>query len=613
MRAIPHEAESGQDTIYRQPAIVSPPKTIFGKFIHLHILYPNITTIAYDQELLERKPMPYYRLEGKIIRRIYIRILDPFGYSLQDTTLVPLQLTKKVGNALHVNTREKVIKNLILLHELQPFDSLLFKESERLIRARKYVQDVIAYTSIVSPHADSVDLHFRVIDIWSIIPTLRKTGQLYQAGLADNNLLGSGNRLSLDTRFGKNNTGPINQLGYTITNIRKTHITGSFFYYFSADKGLINNPDIRKPSYSTLSYNLPTLNLSNPYLIKSIELYRPFFSLLTRWAGGVFAGQLITRQNYMEKDSIRYLFSKTKINDFWGAISFPVSRNKFSDARTSGIIFSSRILTTRYPQAIAVSKTASLFKDENFLLTGIGITSRRFIQDRYVFNYGKMEDIPVGRAFGITTGIHVQQHKSLYLGLKAAWGNNYTFGYFSNVMEYGTYIRSGNFSQQVMSLRANYYTRLFNAGYWRIRQFIKPTFIVGINRLSTDNLTPGSIMEGVEDPEIPATRLMAFTLQTQSYAPWEIYGFRFGPYFFSSFGMLSHSDIGSKNHFYSALGLGVLIKNNYLLINTFQVSFTFYPSLPVKGHPLLEWNVYKTTDYGLNDFEISKPQVVEFR
>ncbi|MGE5457109.1 MAG: hypothetical protein ACM3RX_02010 [Methanococcaceae archaeon] len=614
MRAMPHEEESEQDTISHYPIKSPPHKTLPGKFIHNHILKPNVAAIDYNHEYLTKETLPYATLEGKIIRNIFISSIDPFGYSLLDTTIRPANFTKKAGNFLHINTKEKVIRDLLLIHQFQPFDSLLFKESERLIRMQKYVNDVVAYPSVDSPNADSIDVHIRVIDIWSIIPTLRKTGQSYEAGLADNNFLGTGNRLQLDTRFGENINGLVSQLGYTISNIRNSHITGSFQYYFLADNDLITTRDIRKPSYSSLSYNLPTLNLSNRYLIRSFELQRSFFSPLTRWAGGIFIGQLATQQNYIDNDSIRYLSSKTNIQDIWGAVSLPLSRFYSQAARTSGIILSARILRTRYPKAMPVSETTSLFNNENFYFAGIGITSRRFIQDRYVFNYGKIEDIPVGRSFGITTGIHMQKNDQFYLGLKAAWGDNYTFGYFSSYLEYGTFIGSGGFRQQVITARANYYTRLFNAGYWRIRQFIKPTVIVGINRLPTDNLSLGDAMKGFDELKNPATRMMALTLQTQCYSPWEIYGFRFGPYFFSSFGLLSnHDNISSGNRFYSALGLGVLVKNNYLLINTFQVSFTFYPFLPEKGYNIFNLNAYKTTDYGLSDFEISKPQVVEYR
>lgn len=614
MRAMPHEEGSEQDTIYHIPPKSSPHQTVPGKFIHKHLLHPAITTIDDDHEFMGKKLMPYYLLKGKMVRNIFITTIDPFGYSLLDTTLRPLNFTKKAGNTLHRKTREQVIRNLILVRPGQPFDSLLLKESERLIRAQKYIHDVVSFVSVPSLQADSLDIHIRVMDIWSIIPTFRKTGVGYEAGLADNNFLGSGNRLHVNTRFGKGIEGFVTQWGTIVSNIGKSHITGSLQYYFEGVNDLTGNPQIRKPAYSTLSHNLPTLDLSNRYFVRSFEIYRSFFSPLTRWAGGVWVGHLATRQSYLDQDSVQYRSSRTNIQDLWVAISLPLYRINLQDVPTTRLIISARMLRTRYPGAIPLSPSISLFNDEDFYLAGVGITSRRYIQDRYVFNYGKVEDIPIGRAFGITMGIHVRQNKQFYLGLKAAWGNNYPFGYFSTHLEYGTFIGSKGWSQQVISAKANYYTRLFNAGYWRIRQFIQPTIIIGMDRLPTDNLSLGDAIKGFEELKQPATRMMALTLQTQSYSPWEIYGFRFGPYFFSSLGLLSKSSpAGSGSRFYSALGLGVLIKNNYLLINTFQLSFTFYPYLPEKGYAIFSLNAYKTTDYGLNDFEISKPKVVDYR
>jgi hypothetical protein len=147
-----------------------------------------------------------------------------------------------------------------------------------------------------------------------------------------------------------------------------------------------------------------------------------------------------------------------------------------------------------------------------------------------------------------------------------------------------------------------------------MRQFIKPSFIIGINRLPTDNLGLNETLESFEEIDIPATRMIVLSLQTQSYAPWEVYGFRFGPYFFTSLGILTNSSVSDTKHrFYSVLGLGVLIKNNYLLINTFQVSFSYYPSLPGQGNNIFNLNAYKTNNYGFSDFDISKPQVVDYR
>ena len=48
----------------------------------------------------------------------------------------------KGGKRVHIKSRGITIRNLLLFHKNQPFNSLLVKESERLIRAQKYVHDV---------------------------------------------------------------------------------------------------------------------------------------------------------------------------------------------------------------------------------------------------------------------------------------------------------------------------------------------------------------------------------------------------------------------------------------------------------------------------------------
>ncbi|WP_255510462.1 hypothetical protein [Flavobacterium sp. GSA192] len=44
------------------------------------------------------------------------------------------------------------------------------------------------------------------------------------------------------------------------------------------------------------------------------------------------------------------------------------------------------------------------YDSEKLLLTGIGINTRQFIEDRYIFKNGQTEDVPVGRIYGITGG-----------------------------------------------------------------------------------------------------------------------------------------------------------------------------------------------------------------
>ena len=554
------------------------------------------------------------KAKGMIVRNIYITTFDPFGYSIRDTSVHSKGFLINAANELHIQTRRKVIRDLLLFKKNEPFDSLLFTESERLIRAQKNVQDVIMSTLPNSPKADSVDIYIRVSDVWSIWPSLSLSSSNLEMGLTESNFIGLGNSFHLGTKMNNTFNGNVLQIGYLIPNFQDTHITANFQYYFSGNNDLIKNPEFASPIYSPISSNLQYLTLSDTYLVKSFELSRTFYSPVAKWAGGIFIGQLITSQNYVQEDSVRYLPTRTNIQDIWGARSWQLYKRNSLSARTTNFIVSGRMLRTRYPDRDPKADALNVLNNENIYFAGLGITSRKYIKDRYIFNYGKVEDIPVGHAFGLTLGMSRQQTNHFYLGLKAGWGDYYRLGYLSSTFEYGAIIGAEGWQQEVITGRINYFTNLFSIGYWKIRQFIRPTFIAGFNRLTTDNLSLNDVIKGFEDLKYPATRIIALTLQTQSYAPWELYGFRFGPYIFSSFGMLGNSTSEISNtHLYSVLGLGVLIKNNYLLLNTFQISMTFYPFLPGSGTNILNLNAYKTSDFGFDDFEISKPKVVDYR
>jgi hypothetical protein len=590
-------------------------KTKFTKFLH-HLIFKPVAAVAKSLTKKSRikTPKTYRKAEGKIVRNIYVTTLDPFGYSIKDTSVHPSGFVIKMGNNLHIKTRAIVIRNLLLFKKNEPFDSLLVKETERLIRSQSYIHDVLVTTFTSSPKADSVDIYIRTIDVWTAIPSLSMSTSFVDVGMTDNNFIGLGNTFHVDTRMNSTVNDNVTHIGYIIPNIRNSYITCNLQTYFSGNNDLIKNLEFARPVYSPVGSNLEYLTLGNNYLVKSIELSRLFYSPVAKWAAGIFIGQLITNQNYIRDDSIRYLSSKTNIQDYWVARSWQLFKGYSVNARTTNFILSGRMLRVRYPDRLPEAESANVFNKENIYFAGVGITSRKYIQDKYIFNYGKVEDVPVGRAFGITVGLNVQQTNHVYLGLKVAWGNFYHFGYLSTHLEYGTFVGFKGFQQEVITGRINYFTPLFRLGDWRIRQFIRPTVIYGINRLLTDNLTFSEGMKGFESLVYPATRMMVLTLQTQSYSPWNLFGFRFGPYLFTSLGMLGNGTSGISNKkLYSVIGLGVLIKNNYLTFNAFQISLTFYPILPGRGTNIFNTNAYKTGDFGFDDFEISKPVVVDYR
>jgi hypothetical protein len=251
------------------------------------------------------------------------------------------------------------------------------------------------------------------------------------------------------------------------------------------------------------------------------------------------------------------------------------------------------------------------YSSEDFFLAEAGISTRKYVQDKYIFRFGITEDVPIGSVYSLTGGYQIKNNTGrLYFGLRVYFGNYYEWGFLSSNFEYGTFFKASHTEQGVVTAGVNYFTGLFEIGKWKFRQFVKPQMTVGINRFSSDSLTLNDKygLDGFNSRVLSGTNRILFTLQTQSYAPGNLIGFRFGPFISYSLGMLSDAETGFKNsRVYSQISLGVLIKNENLIFNPFQISISFYPLIPGTGQNVFRVNSFKTTDFGFRDFEIGKP------
>jgi hypothetical protein len=566
-----------------------------------------------DPELSEKDIVEatyHAKAQGRIIRNIRIHTLDPFGYSISDTSKLPGNKPMQAGNFLHPKTKPAVIKNLLMFRENQRYDSMIVKESERLIRSRNYIRDVYITTSLVS--GDSVDIYLRSLDVWSLIPGAGVSGSAVSLAFRDLNFAGSGHLLDVSSRWEKPSGTNITRLGYLLPNIKNTYTSLNLQYHFSPNSNILETGNFDKFFYSPVSYNPQYLFSQNQNILKSAEINRPFYSPVTKWAGGAFIGQMITTQSYMT-DTLRYVSQKTNIQDYWLGRSWQLNRWERNNDRITSLVFAGRLIRTINPSRSPESVDAGIFRNQTYYFVSANLISRKYFRDRYIFNYGKTEDVPAGRAAGITIGKEYQQQNRFYIGLNTSMGTFYSFGYLGGQLSYGTFRGAEGFQQGMFSGRLTYFTRLLSIGNWRIRQFVRPSFIFGIHRLPADNQPLKIGIKGFESIESNASNLVVVSLQTQSYAPWNLAGFHFGPYFFSHLGIISREPLSevSRSKIYSLMGLGILIRNDYLMFNTFQLSISFYPYIPGTGHNILKGNAYRTSDYGFRDFEVLKPGIIE--
>lgn len=568
-------------------------KKSFSKWIYsLIFTIPETAKKSPPKRSKRNRPKAYESYEGKIIRNIEIETIDPFGYDIRDTSVHPSGFLKNTGNKLHIKTLPIAVRNLLLFRQNQPFDSLLIRESERLIRSQRYIHDVTLRPQMVKPGTDSVDIFIRVLDVWSLTPRGSLSASSLSFGFTDQNFLGTGQQFDNIFALNTNNKHIAYQTSYFIPNIKNSFISARLQYQLN----------------------------DNRTFIKLIDFERPFYSTLTKWGGGISIGQLLNKDSIQFPDSIGRQIQNFLYNqqDMWLAKSWRLFSGKSVLFRTTNLFVSGRFQHTRYLESpVELYDSLHVYSAERFVYFSLGLTSRQYIEDKYIFKYGLVEDVPKGKLFSIIGGYQVKNSRGrLYLGLKASWGDYFRWGYASANIEYGRFFYKSKVEEGALFVDFNYFSDLFEIGKWKIRQFIKPQIMIGIKRLPTDKITINNAygIPGFSAPETFGIHKILLSLQTQTYSPWNWIGFNFGPYLVYSVGMLGTSEAGfGKSRLYSLLGLGVLVKNNYLVFKTFQLSISFYPIIPGKGNNVTKYNAYRTTDFGFRDFEIAKPSTVIYQ
>jgi hypothetical protein len=563
-------------------------KNKFTKFVHSLIF----ESTKPKKTLSIVKPKIRIAAEDKIIRNINIITLDPFGYSDTDTISKPGNWAERTGNRLHLKTKKIAIKNLLLFKKNTPYNLLKIEESERIIRAQKFVTRVSITEQLVSVKSDSIDINIRVLDSWSTIPKVAVSGSQNSIGLNERNIFGIGHQF--DYKFtnrlsdGKN----ANNLVYTIPNIRNSFVK------------------------TVLKYNI---NLEN-YYEKSIVLERPFYSPLAKWAAGISLDQQFKKDTLQGID-LKYVSQNFKYSthDFWVGKAVQILKGSSINAKTTNLILSGRFLNIDYHESPSLLyDPINFYSNEQFILSGIGITTRNFIEDSYIFRNGIIEDVPVGRIFGITLGYQNKNNDwRPYLGGQVSFGDYHKWGFLSTNFEIGTFFNNSKTEQTAFSFQANYFTKLTEFGKWKLRQFIKPQVVIGINRTNSLadrlNINEDFGIQGFNSA-VYGTNKMLLTLQTQAYAPHDVLGFRMNPYFNYSIALLGSKQDGVKTtKGYSKIGIGVIINNDYLVFSSFQISLSYYPTIPFQGDHIFRTNAFETGDFGLQSFELAKPRTVLYR
>lgn len=550
-------------------------------------LYKGVFREPISPQKNNSKPVIDKSLESyncKLIRKIDIVIYDPFGFSLTDSLEKPTTKVQRRSNKLHVRSTKLTIKNFLLFRKGQEFDPYKISETERLIRQAGIFRDVIILASCPKEAVDSVDLVIKVIDRWSMIASVSASTSSARVRVADKNFLGTGNELSPSGTFDNKLMLSAYSGTYTINRIGNTFINAKLY----------NNDE------------------GNDVLQRGISVNRPFYSPLTKWAGGITYAYISYNDNWFTQDTIltdqalRY-----NLFDAYISRSFHLPRTgltKKADVTFENIILSAREISTRQLTHGSLPDTANLYRNSDQVFGMIALSLIDYKKQNYIFKFGEPEDIPVGKFYGLIGGIDTR-NKIHYTGIRIGDASINRTGYYSFLIEADKYFYPSNTTSSAVIGQLTYYSPLLNIGTWNFRQFLKPKISYSwnqpINRAVVLNHSEG--IPGFPGSIYGANSVSLF-LQTQAYTPYSVLGFRFGPVLYGNFSMLSDKrNLLFSGHVYSAVALGILVKNELLVFDVFQISIAFFPYLPDQ---LNSFDIYafRSFDFSLHDLNIDKPE-----
>jgi hypothetical protein len=536
-------------------------------------------------------PESFKIYEHRIIRSITLKQLDVFGPTIADTSKTTNSRVNKLGNKIHINTRERIIRQSLMVKKGDPLNPFLMFENERLIRDLPYIEDARFLIKEVENNPDSVDIILVVKDVWPIAFEVALNGlDAGEFSLWYRNTFGMGHQIetklywdvSMDNILG---TG----ISYSIPNLLGSYITTDLLYI---------------DRWNTKTYR--------------VDIHRNFMAANINWAGALRLENTETVENIPLRDTtIAEVKFKYLYYNFWLGKSFEINTlNGIRPTRTNFYV-AARFLQNDYLQSPETAENYLYrFQDKKLWLLSFGFSRQGFTRSSLIYSFGRTEDVPFGYLLNITIGSEIGQYRNRpYVGISASGGTTIRrIGYCYANAELGSFIHNNKLEQGAIRLKAKYFTDLQTLNRFQFRHFLNVEYVLGLtlNQDEYISIENRSGINGLKSTTLRGTEKTVINFESVLFTPYQLLGFRFVFFAFADLGMINGSHFPSVNsRVFSGLGLGLRFRNERLVFNTFQIKFTWYPELPEEP----SYSIFTTAGeprLRLRNFYMEEPQIIGY-
>lgn len=527
---------------------------------------------------------PYLPFSGKTIRNIYIKQVPIFGSSVYDTAAVKQTLLTRSAESVHIHTQERVIENNLLFATGDTIDAFRIADNARLLRSLNFINDA---NILIIPLEDSKEL----VDVLIISQDVFSLGVSGSVSSRDNF------RINL---FDRNLFG----LGWEVNNI--FHHNGLQSPAWGYD-GRFSISNINRSFISAY------FNYINTFDIEGIQLgaTKPFLTPETEYGGGI---EISNSRVFINQENIRSLNHSVTVQDYWLGHSFPLP----DPEHRRNITFSARVIDRSFTVRPAIKPDSNhVFHDETLLLTALFLSEVNYFKSRMILGFGHTEDVPYGYNFNLTGGYAESEFENRWYGgirLQAAsfWDD---VGYLLGGLSAGSFYDGRRFENGIIRLDLYSFTDLIDLGAdYHLRQFFKLNHTIGITRLDDDqlNMDPGSYLREFVSDQYYGTQRLSFGVESVVFSPWNWFGFRYAIVGFADFGWIgSNHRTPDITRLSSVFGFSFRLRNESLVLSTFQIGFAFYPHSP-DGNDHFNWRFTTSEPKIFRRLGSKKPQLIPY-
>jgi hypothetical protein len=505
---------------------------------------------AYKKKVNSNSQENYIEYSGRTIRNINIRTVNVFGSDIYNPGYFNPSGTEKLLNKTHVNTNENIIKKYLLFMEGDTISPLKLSDNERIIRQLPFIED--ARILVVPVSGKEADITVITRDVYSFGGDFsyrsRKSGTV---SLFDKNIFGMGHEFGLSIPYSSGSyESPGIGLNYNIYNIRKSFINMNLNY----------------------SHALGTRKYG-------INLSKDLISSTTKYAGGVSVTQTFTSfdlDTLPKQQPLKYNYQ-----DYWIMRSFLIDKES-----VTRVIAGMRYINNNVYEHPLINPDSYLRLQRYLFFVGsVSLSVQKYYKTSLLYSYGRTEDVPYGMMLRISAGSELNEFKRrTYSGIDFSFGKSIeNAGYFYGSTGIGSYFNGQKTEQGVLLLRLKYFSNLVYIGRCRLRNFVNIDYTRGFDRYSDDFLFIPKVngFSGLKNDSLRGSQRAILSLESVVFSPRNYLGFKFALFGFTDFAYITGTrEATFRGGYLSGIGLGLRIRNDNLVFNTFQIRIGFFPNPP---------------------------------